>query len=66
MIVINENEILSHACNEHFINQEELSFYKKLLEYRRKREEFYRRVREEVNDPEVQAMYRDPEFNLDL
>ena len=61
MIEEKENVDLIHEVNEH-----ELPLCERCMKRLKKREEFYRRVREAMNDPETHAMYRDPEINLDL
>lgn len=64
MIEETENGILIHAIQNS--KKKSTSFYEKLANARANRVEIKKRIREYVNDPEVQAMYKDPEINMDL
>ena len=44
--------------------QKETSFQKKLRIARQNKEEIYRRLREQANDPETKAWYANPENNF--
>jgi antitoxin component of MazEF toxin-antitoxin module len=44
--------------------QKETSFQKKLRKLRENKEEVYRRIREQVNDPKTKAWYANPENNF--
>jgi RNase P subunit RPR2 len=61
MIEEKENVVLIHVSHEH-----ESTLCERCRKLLKDREEFRRRVREAINDPETQEMYRDPEINLDL
>jgi antitoxin component of MazEF toxin-antitoxin module len=59
MIEETEHGILIHAVHV------ESSFQKKLRKARENKEQIYRQMREDANDPEVQAYYKDPKNTLD-
>ena len=59
MIEETEEGILIRAVRK------ETSFQKKLKWLRDNKEEVYRKMREEANDPEVQAYYKNPENTFD-
>ena len=58
MIEETENGILIRAI------QKETSFQKKLKKARENKEEIYRRMRQDANDPKVQAYYANPENHI--